>query len=62
MPWMNLGTLLSTLQRSGIEPYDVTVYWDGKIDAGFRRPPPQYSEPAEESEDNGEPYYDQEED
>ena len=61
MSWVNLATLLSILRRRGIDPRDVTVYWDGKIDVGFRRTPQQYSEPARESEENEEPYYDDEE-
>ncbi|MFC1870813.1 hypothetical protein ACFLYF_00185 [Chloroflexota bacterium] len=57
MPWRNLGTLLAVLRRRGIDPRDVTVYWDGQVDAGFRRPPPPYSEPVTEPEDD-DPYYD----
>ena len=46
----------------GIDPRVVTVYWDGKIDVGFRRPSPQYSELATESEDDQEPDFENEED
>jgi len=52
MSWMNLARLLAILHRREIDPRDVTVYWDGKIDVGFRRPPPQYTEPATEFDDD----------
>lgn len=60
MSWINLGTLLAILRRRGVDPYEVTVYWDGHADAGFRRPP-RYPESVTEAEDYEYQHYDEEE-
>ncbi len=57
MSWINLGTLLAILRRREVDPHEVTVYWDGQVDAGFRRPLPRCSEPVTESDDDEDPYY-----
>lgn len=61
MGWINLGRLLEILRRRGIDPHEVTVSWDGHVDGGFRRPPPRYTEPVMEPEDDEYQDYDEEE-
>lgn len=48
MPWVNLSGLLRHLRRLGVDPRDVTVYWDGEVDAGHRRSLSRYSEPGQD--------------
>lgn len=59
MPWANLAIVLAVLRRRGVDPRDITVYWDGEIDTGFQRLLPRYSEPVTEPADDD---YDDEQD
>lgn len=62
MAWLNLDALLELLNRRGIPWHKVTVYWDGRVDAGVRHLPPPYPESVSESEGDEDQLYEDEED